>query len=83
MAAMLRRQAARMAKQGWLLANQQRLAFEAEGGFVLDALDNPRTDFFYRHYYDANRPAKLTGIVDHWPALTCWATPIAVAMAVR
>jgi len=50
---------------------------------VLDALDNPRTDFFYRHYYDANRPAKLTGIVDHWPALTCWATPIAVAMVVR
>lgn len=29
MAAMLRRQAARMAKQGWLLANQERLAREA------------------------------------------------------
>lgn len=72
MATMLRRQAARMAKQGWLLANQQRLAFEAEGGFALDTLGNPDPDFFYRHYYGANRPAKLTGIIDHWPALTRW-----------
>ena len=72
MAAMLRRQAARMAKQGWLLANQQRLAFEAEGGFALDTLDKPDPDFFYRQYYEANRPAKLTGIVDHWPALARW-----------
>lgn len=67
MAAMLRKQAARMAKQGWLLANQQRLAFEE--GFALDTLDKPDPDVFYRHYYEANRPAKLTGIVDHWPAL--------------
>ena len=72
MAAMLRRQAARMAKQGWLLANQERLAREADGGFALDTLQTPDTDYFYRHYYEANRPAKLTGIVDHWPALTRW-----------
>ncbi|KTE28141.1 MULTISPECIES: cupin-like domain-containing protein [unclassified Sphingopyxis] len=72
MAAMLRQQAARMAKQGWLFANQQRLAFEAEGGFALDMLDKPDTELFYRHYYEANRPAKLTGIIDHWPALTRW-----------
>jgi len=70
MAAMLRRQAARMAKQGWLLANQQRLAFEA--GFTLDTLDKPDPDLFYRYHYEANRPAKLTGIIDHWPALTRW-----------
>ncbi len=72
MAAMLRQQAARMAKQDWLFANQQRLAFEAEGGFTLDTLDKPDTELFYRHYYEANRPAKLTGIIDHWPALTRW-----------
>lgn len=72
MARMLRRQAARMAKQAWLLANQQRLAFEADGGFALDTLDKPRPEYFYRHYYEANRPAKLTGIVDHWPALARW-----------
>jgi len=72
MAAMLRRQAARMAKQDWLLANQQRLAFEADGVFALDTLDKPDPDCFYRHHYQANRPAKLTGIVDHWPALARW-----------
>ncbi|MGV7119444.1 cupin-like domain-containing protein [Sphingopyxis sp. 550A] len=72
MAAMLRRQAARMAKQDWLLANQQRLAFEADGGFALAMLDKPAPGLFYRQYYDANRPAKLTGVVDHWPALARW-----------
>lgn len=72
MAAMLRKQAARMAKQGWLLANQERLAREADGGFVLDTLDTPDPDHFYRHHYEANRPAKLAGIVDHWPALSRW-----------
>ena len=72
MAAMLRRQAARMAKQRWLFANQQRLAIEADEGFALDTLDRPAPDHFYRHYYAANRPAKLVGIVDHWPALARW-----------
>ena len=72
MAAMLRRQAARMAKQQWMFANQDRLAREAEGGFALDTLDAPDPAFFYRHYHDANRPAKLTGIIDHWPALSRW-----------
>ncbi|MBL0916428.1 MAG: cupin-like domain-containing protein [Sphingopyxis sp.] len=81
MAAMLRRQAARMAKQGWLLANQQRLAFEAEGGFALDTLANPDADLFYRHYYEANRPAKLSGIVDHWSALTRWSLDHFAAVA--
>lgn len=72
MAAMLRRQAARMAKQRWLLANQQRLALEAEGGFALDTLTAIDPDHFYRHHYEVNRPAKLTGIIDHWPALARW-----------
>ena len=72
MATELRKQAARMAKQLWLLANQERLAREADGGFALDTLAAPEPDHFYRHYYDANRPAKLTGLADHWPALTRW-----------
>ncbi len=72
MAAQLRRQAARMAKQRWLFANLQRLALEADEGFSLHKLGAPEPDHFYRHYYEANRPAKLTGIVDHWPALTRW-----------
>jgi hypothetical protein len=72
MAAMLRRQAARMVKQGWLLANHERLAREAEGGFALDTHDRPDPASFYRHHYEANRPAKLTGLIDHWPALARW-----------
>jgi hypothetical protein len=72
MAAMLRRQAGRMAKQDWLLANQERLAREAEGGFALDMLADPEPASFYLHYYEANRPAKLSGIIDHWPALARW-----------
>lgn len=72
MAAMLRRQAARVAKQGWLLANHERLAREAEGGFALDTHDRPDPASFYRYHYEANRPAKLTGLIDHWPALARW-----------
>ena len=72
MAAMLRRQAARMAKQGWLFANQERLAREADGGFALDTLDAPDAGHFYRHHYEANRPAKLMGLIDHWSALSRW-----------
>lgn len=81
MAAMLRRQAVRMAKQDWLLANQRRLAFETEGGFALDTLDKPDADAFYRHHYEANRPAKLTGIVDHWPALARWSLDLSASMS--
>ncbi|HEY0596831.1 cupin-like domain-containing protein [Sphingopyxis sp.] len=81
MAAMLRRQAARMAKQGWLLANQERLACEGEGGFALDVLDAPDVDHFYRHHYEANRPAKLTGIIDHWTALRRWSLDHFAAVA--
>lgn len=72
LAAMLRRQAARTAKQDWLFANQQRLACEADGGFALATLDQPDPGFFYRHHYEVCRPAKLTGLVDHWPALARW-----------
>lgn len=81
MAVMLRLQAARMAKQGWLLANHERLAREADGGFALDTLDAPDPDRFYRHHYEANRPAKLTGIIDHWPALTRWSLDHFAAVA--
>ncbi len=81
MAAMLRRQAARIAKQGWVLANHDRLAREADGGFALDTLDAVETGHFYRHYYEANRPAKLTGLIDHWPALQRWSLDHFAAVA--
>lgn len=81
MAAMLRGQAARIAKQRWIFANQERLAREAEGGFALDLVETPDADHFYRHYYESNRPAKLTGLIDHWPALTRWSLDHFAALA--
>lgn len=81
MALALRRQAARSAKQQWLFANQARLARESEGGFALDTVDRIVTADFYRGYYDANRPAKLTGLVDHWPALSRWSLDHFAAVA--
>ncbi|WP_033074157.1 cupin-like domain-containing protein [Sphingopyxis sp. MWB1] len=72
MATTLRRQAAKAAKQAWLFANQQRLATEGERGFRLDTIVKPCGDDFYRFYYEANRPAKIRGLVDHWPALSRW-----------
>ncbi len=81
MAAMLRRQAAAMAKQRWIFANQDRLAREGDGGFVLDTLAAPAPDFFYRHYYEAGRPAKLIGLIDHWPALARWSLDHFAAVA--
>ena len=81
MAAMLRRQAARIAKQRWIFANQERLAREAEGGFALDLVETPDADHFYPHYYESNRPAKLTGLIDHWPALTRWSLDHFAALA--
>ena len=81
LAAMLRRQAARTAKQDWLFANQQRLACEADGGFALATLDQPDPGFFYRHHYEVGRPAKLTGLVDHWPALARWSLDHFAAVA--
>lgn len=71
-AAALRRLAERMAKQQWLLANQRRLAMEAEGGFALDEVNAIVPADFYRIFYDAGRPVKLTGMIDHWSALTHW-----------
>lgn len=81
MAAMLRRQAARIAKQRWIFANQERLAREAEGGFALDLVETPDADHFYRHYYESNRPAKLIGLINHWPALARWSLDHFAAVA--
>ena len=72
LAAALRQQAARMAKQAWHFANQQRLALEAEDGFVLDHFDAISPADFYRHCYDVGHPALLTGLVTAWPALALW-----------
>lgn len=71
-AAALRSLAARHAKQGWFLANQARLALEQPGALDLATIDAIEPELFYRDFYAANRPVKLTGLIDHWPALSRW-----------
>ena len=72
MAAGLRSLAARHGKQGWYLANQARLAGEQPGALELAVVDGIAPDVFYRDYYALNRPVKLTGLVDRWPAMRLW-----------
>ena len=81
MAAALRSLAARHAKQGWYLANQARLSAEQPGAFDLAVVDAISPEAFYRDIYALNRPAKLTGLVDHWPAMTRWSLDHFAAMA--
>ena len=79
--AALRSLAARHAKQGWYLANQARLALEQPGALDLAVVDAIAPEQFYRDFYALNRPAKLTGLVDHWPAMRLWSLDYFAAMA--
>jgi hypothetical protein len=58
---------ARLAKRDWVLANQARMA-PAEVP-VRHRLD-PAT--FLAEHYETHRPVLLTGLIDHWPAMTRW-----------
>lgn len=59
------------AKRDWTLDIYARLAAQDTplGIPTVDAIEPER---FYREFYAANRPVKLTGLVDHWPALERW-----------
>ncbi|MEE4153376.1 MAG: cupin-like domain-containing protein [Erythrobacter sp.] len=62
----------RIQKRNWTLGIYARLAAanpEALSIPTIDAIDPER---FYREFYFANRPVKLRGLVDHWPALHKW-----------
>jgi len=72
-----RRLANRLAKRDWTLGIYARLDAMADpGGAVADAaiptIHAIDPEAFFRDYYRANRPVKLTGLVDHWPALARW-----------
>ncbi len=72
MATALRSTAARASKAQWLLDIPARLAGEFPDHFTLPVIDSIDPDAFYRDHYVVNRPAKLTGLIDQWPALTTW-----------
>lgn len=63
--------AARLAKRDWVMDSLARLAAMALPPEV-PRIDRPTADGFLRDHYAANRPAILTGMVDHWPARALW-----------
>lgn len=63
----------RLKKREWTLDSYRRL-HEAEGadGNEIPCIANVDPDLFFRDYHHRNRPVKLTGLVDHWPAMKHW-----------
>ncbi|OHT18823.1 cupin-like domain-containing protein [Edaphosphingomonas haloaromaticamans] len=58
--------AARLAKRDWILESLARLA--ALRPPEVPVLERPAPGAFLGDHYAANRPAILTGLIDHWPA---------------
>lgn len=68
-AARLKRQ---IAKRDWTLQLHGRLHAVREGGLSIPRVDRIEPRRFFEEFYAANRPVVLTGLVDHWPALSKW-----------
>lgn len=64
-----RQAGARLAKRDWALGIYRKLAAEDRDIPVVDRIDPER---FYSDFYRTNRPVKLTGLIDDWPALETW-----------
>lgn len=62
----------RIAKRDWALRIHGRLASARAGGLSVLTVDKIDPRRFFEDFYAANRPVVLTGMVDHWPALTSW-----------
>lgn len=65
----LRRQ---LAKRDWTLQMQGRLAAVRADGLSIPTVAAIEPRRFFEEFYAANRPVVLTGLIDHWPALTKW-----------
>ena len=70
--ALSQRLANRMRKRDWTLDIYSRLARHNPDGLTIPEVDAIKPERFFREFYFANRPVKLTGLVDHWPALEKW-----------
>lgn len=63
----------RLSKSQWTLDNYRRLhQAEAGEGAEIPIVDAINPDQFFRDYHHRNLPVKLTGLVDHWPAMERW-----------
>lgn len=66
------RLASRIEKRDWTLGIYARLAEMNPEPLSIPIIDRIEPERFFHEFYFANRPVKLTGLVDHWPALTKW-----------
>jgi hypothetical protein len=62
----------RLAKRDWTLDLYARLHSQNDAAHSIPTLHAIEPERFFRAFYFANRPVKLTGLVDHWPALERW-----------
>lgn len=67
-AAKLRRD---LAKAYWVLRNYRTLHGQS-GDVTVPTVDGIDPGLFLADFYFLNRPVKLMGLVDHWPALRLW-----------
>lgn len=67
-----RKLANRVAKRDWTLDIYARSAALDDMSATIPTIDAIDPEAFFRDYYTRNRPVKLTGLVDHWPALVKW-----------
>ena len=62
----------RIAKRDWALRIHGRLALTRNDGLSIRRVEEIEPRDFFEHFYAANRPVVMTGLVDHWPALGLW-----------
>lgn len=63
----------RLGKRDWTLDIYRRLhAAEAGDDRNIPVVDRIEPEIFFREFHHRNRPVKLTGLVDHWPAMERW-----------
>lgn len=61
-----------LAKRDWTLQIHGKLAALRPGGLTVPTVSQIDPERFFADFYGANLPVIVTGLVDHWPALTKW-----------
>ena len=49
-----------------------RESFDDNDSIIIDSIECPSLEYFYNNYMIKNTPVKLTGCMNHWPALKLW-----------
>ena len=62
----------RIKKRDWLLACYRKLANQFDSTSKVPREHQLSAQDFYQNYYFRHRPVVLSGLIDHWPAMTRW-----------